>query len=746
LLDLDPGVTIAQTKQVNDLNSLETRQASYTNKFKIPKTATNVRIMQHLTLPGNTSNLPYQKNECSLYNDTGECFVYKGWAVISDGGEDYEAVIYDGIIDLYKAMENKTIADLNLLRFNHEKTVTAVKNTWNSIDPVFLYILADYNGNNGPTPFGFVNVDYLVPAVKVSFLIELYQYVLGIQWIGPFLGSEDFNDLYITYPKGVGGIESEKLLFESADYKFYTNNTNVGPQTTPPVLNKYYAQFNSTTTYTDITDTGDIHLKVPQAGTYRIEVSGKLDTYFREYGEYTVKQTDATIYAAKNSGNINPQQTQNISTVVSVAKSKEDFSGMTYINLEANDTVSIVISPIFPYDQTKNTFLISGMPNASRLSVKLTRVNMTSIDFTSAFADFSLTDFLKEIMHRYGLTIHKDKYSNFYIFRTLKDQLETDDAIDWSNKFAKKISENYIYGIYAQRNWFRYQYNDKGSAHNDGYLDVQNENLPETKTIITSKTYSPEKNLVPYFRGQSHVYKLWEKEMTEASGDEPAKIDYKPLDKRYYFLKAQKVNSPTPLFLYTGSTTGNSITSNVFYKESYEGLSYQDAIQNNYRPLANVLDKSLVITVELNLKDSDIANFDFKKLYYIAQLSGYFLVNKIINYISGKLTKCELVRVKHTPPTRLPVRAFNPIIRDLEISGVVRLSPYSFQFSYSTSFVLRYNLIYQYSVDNVTWRTAEYTPENEMPKTIRVPDANARYFRMLYEGSKTISNIFELND
>ena len=237
LLDLEPGTTIAQTKQVNDLNSLETRQASYTNKFKIPKTANNVRIMQHLTLPGNTSNIPYQKNECNLYNDAGECFVYKGWAVISDGGEDYEAVIYDGIIDLYKAMENKTLADLDLQDFSHEKTIEAIKNSWTN-SGVYTYIVADYNGNTSLAPFGLLNADYLVPALKVSYLIELYQRVLGIQWIGPFLGSTDFNKLYITYPKGVGGIAGQNTLFESSDYEFYTNYTNVGPQTTPPILNK----------------------------------------------------------------------------------------------------------------------------------------------------------------------------------------------------------------------------------------------------------------------------------------------------------------------------------------------------------------------------------------------------------------------------------------------------------------------------------------------------------------------------
>lgn len=56
LADLDSNQAIAQTKQVNDLNSLDNRQTNYTNKFKLPKTANNIRIMGYLTLAGNNSD------------------------------------------------------------------------------------------------------------------------------------------------------------------------------------------------------------------------------------------------------------------------------------------------------------------------------------------------------------------------------------------------------------------------------------------------------------------------------------------------------------------------------------------------------------------------------------------------------------------------------------------------------------------------------------------------------------------
>src|SRR5690606_13567249 len=58
-------------------------------------------------------------------------------------------------------------------------------------------------------------------------------------------------------------------------------------------------------------------------------------------------------------------------------------------------------------------------------------------------------------------------------------------------------------------------------------------------------------------------------------------------------------------------------------------------------------DKSVMVSAELWLTEPDMAAFDFKKLYYIEQLSAYFIVNKISNYVQGKPVKCELIKVDY---------------------------------------------------------------------------------------------------
>jgi hypothetical protein len=274
--------------------------------------------------------------------------------------------------------------------------------------------------------------------------------------------------------------------------------------------------------------------------------------------------------------------------------------------------------------------------------VKLSKVEAGNVDFENSFADFSIRDFLTEVVHRFGLTIFKDKYTNAYEFRTLQEHLQTAQKVDWSNKFDKKISEDWLNTTYAQRNWFRYNYNDKESSYNDNYIIVNNKNLEDNRDVIKSKIYSPERDFVNYLNERTNCYKLWDKELVEATDTEPASVNYKALDKRYYFMRAKRVDDN---IIVISKKLQQQTIATTYYRESFQGLSFGNIIQRYYGPLSKVLDKSIMITVDLWLTDTDIVNFDFRKQYYFEQLSNYFIVNKIINYIPGRVTRCELIRV-----------------------------------------------------------------------------------------------------
>ncbi|MXN91289.1 hypothetical protein GR160_08610 [Flavobacterium sp. Sd200] len=750
LTDLDAGTVIAQTKQVNDLNSIDNRQANYTNKFKLPKTANNMRIMQFLTLPGNASNVPYQKNECSLYSHTGECFVYKGWAVVTDGGDSYDVAVYDGIIDLYKAIENKTLADVGLQQLDHIKNVSAVINSWQNTSLPYRYILADYNGDTGltnGTPGNTqpqVNIDYLVPSVNVAWLWNkiFEEFNNGIQPGGSVFLTQAFKQLWMTFPKGQVRTEtSDVSLFKCADYHFIQSTSY------PAERKTYYAKFISTSVYNSelLSNTGGIHLKVLNTATYKLKIKAKLYGH-RDRASHIHK--DSYLKIGKNCENIIATRTGN--NIINIFDQEpyliygEEFEATSNpFQLNAYDSICMVIG-----GQGTDSYELNENWPGDEFEAELIRTDPLSIDFSTALTDFSIKDFMNEVVHRFGLTLFKDKFSSDYTFLTLQEQLQAADVADWSSKFVKKVTENYTNGSYAKKNWFKYAYNDKESTHNDGYIGIENVNLSDTRDVIKSKIYSPERIPTRYLGYDSNVYKLWEKETVENPEPDEPTVTYKALDKRYYFINAAQ-NTNRPIIVRSNDLNIQSTTS-AFYSESYYGLKFQEIINQYYAPLQSVLNRAVTITAQLWLTDVDIANFDFKKLYYIEQLSSYFLVNKINNYIPGKITQCELVRVQNS--------SIPPAEPTIEISSMTTSDPYFY--SYGNTFIIDYtawgfippiginnSLVAELSADGSTaWKQASQ-PITAGSQSFTSPQSfiPLPYIRLRHISSGTVSNVFQFN-
>lgn len=633
--DTEPGQVIAQTRQVNDLNSLEDRQASYTNKFKLPKTANNLRIMNFLTVTGNDSDIPYRKNDCSLYSESGECFVYNGWAQITDSGDDFDVVIYDGIIDLYKAIENKNLSDLDLSELEHLKSAQAIKDSWTQNKP-YRYIAADYNGSTGrPNSTNVkLDADYLIPSVNVAWLWDKIFSTYGITYEGSVFNTEDFKNLWMTYPKGVSPEDSEEDVFEN-------DPDEMGYETNGTYTRTYYIGYNAWQTNNLQSLIQNRHLKITEAGYYRLEVAGKItaQNFYNQLKRFR-------LFLGKNSTFLSSQAVLPWRIIADGLQSGTPFELKSVFRLDAGDSICLMISKSANEGSTYG-FAVSAVED---FSLKLVKINQDEYDFAIPFASFSIRDFLKEVIQRFALTLFKDKYSQKYTFYTLQEQLNGGNAVDWSKKFSKKKSEKYVYGSYAKTNWYRYKYNAADEDFNDGAIEVNNELLAESKNVFTSKIYSPERIRTRYLSAMRNVYKMWEKEQEEVTDEETGETElvtkYKSLSGRYYFLRAMRLNKQVAL---KSRLLQDEITSAFVYAESFRKLSFSDIMQTYYKPVHTLLQKALMVTTELYLTDADIANFDFKKLYYIEQLSGYFIMNKINNYIPGKPVTCELVKVHLSP-------------------------------------------------------------------------------------------------
>ncbi|WP_348676941.1 hypothetical protein [Flavobacterium coralii] len=661
------NAAISQTKQVNDIASLSDRQTNYTNRIRVPKTANNKKAFGYATIPGNLSPYPYQKNECSMYSDTGECYVYKGWAIISDAGDYYEVVIYDGIIDLYKAIENKSLSDMGLNELNHEKDVPTVVNSWTVEQKNFRYLVVDYNGKTGDTFNGEINIDYLVPSVWVPYLWQKIQSYFGVVFQGTLFDTLYFRNLYMSYPKGLSSVDSETLIYQANDNTFEDTTDN-----------GRYLKYLSTEVYDIASDFNGVHLRMPETGKYRITVEANV---------FNILQYKGAIKIGINSVGVPPNQLTSSEYLIDTYNSNQDFTASKLIEVNANDTValSFVKSP----NESGNYNFYAYAPeeySGTFINVTIHRVIPNQINFGYALEQFSVKDFVNEIVQRFALTMYKDKYTNTYLFLTPEEMIQNAEYVDWSDKFHGGHTENYTYNAYARENYFKYNYNDKEGNYNDGFIGIDNINLADKKDVVKSKLYSPERFPVQMFPNKTvSVFKLWDKEIKETEAG--LETEYKTLDNRFYFMYGDYKSYPTvglaSAYNVISETLEQSATVNSIFLGSFSGLTFKDMVQLFYHPMAKILNRFSMVKAQMYLSESDVANLDFKKLYYIKQLSNYYMINKIVDYVPKRLCTVELIRVIYAGEPEL--------ITDneaIKILSAVRSSQYEYSVNYSLSYDL----------------------------------------------------------
>lgn len=625
--------TISQTRQVNDLAKLDNRQSSVTNKFTLALTPKNVKAMEHVYLTGNQSNIPYQKNEASLYDaDSGVCLIYKGWATITQTSrKGYDVFIYDGLIDFYRKIENKTLTDCDVSGLNHAKSITNIVASWDNLLP-YIYAIADYNGKNSFTTIAGqpieVNTDYQVPSARVSYIWNRIFAFAGFTYSGSYFLTQDFLNWFMTFPKPVPSLVPNKILV-------YAGVTS--PLWTMVIYYDGYAQLtrraylltlpreNFTTPYVSVNNYGS-QTGLGQNGNgsmgyvynhnrFNILTTG---TY-----SFDVFQSSLFYYDRRNSSNVSIESGQ-LQDVTQGTYPNITSVRTIILNCIAGDTVSI---------------LNAEAETTGNFNFEINRVDGYTANFEEALVDFSVTDFVKEVIQHGALTAFKDKYSDHIEFLTMTEILRSNKLDDWSDKFQYKDAEKYRIGNYSKRNFMRYRYNTENQTHNDGYIEILDENLQDETDLLKSKAYSPERDSTIMLGRLTNVFKIWDKELQDDST-----IEYKDLSGRYYFLRFENVSVNAIL---ASEKLNQQQTVTQVGMASYAGMSFKNVITNNYPAIKSILDKAKPIDGYFYLKPTDIERFDFKGLIYVEQLGSYYLVNKIMNFVKGKVTKCELLEVDY---------------------------------------------------------------------------------------------------
>jgi hypothetical protein len=607
------GTDVTYVKTASDIGDISKVNTSYSWAFKVPKTPDNIAWFKGLSLAGSTSDFAYVKQPADL-TDNGFPIVRQGLLKVRESADDYRCYLQEGIIEWYRAIQNDKVSEaVDLSALDHENTVANIVGSW-SLE-TYRYIISAYNGPPLADISGTTNLNpfALVPSINIQYLIDQIFATYG--WT--YENLPDLSNKWMTYPNAIS--YDEGSLIRASEHLQDTDLFLVWGDTGL----EYEVPFENTTSDDTYTQTIGNTIRVLQTGAYRFTFFARNEVRYNIEGSGGNVFIPAIVQIWKNgvleAEELSDETTWEGTVVVDLVCAPDDI-------IEAKIKRSAEL-PLYPVELR----YYEGSFFADVLGVE-------TISFSEALIKYKIKDFFKEVLMRESLTATADTINKIIKFQTLDDKLSA-DVIDWSDKYIRRTSEKYVYDSYTQSNYLRHKYEDSEDDYFDGELIVNNENLPEEKDLFKSKTYAPLEEL-EYYNSAGIQYavqnfKMFNIDVKEDADTGDLLADYKPLKNRFYIFNAQTV---------TGSLYILGELQNTFPLATISGNTFKDIVAEKYANINQILDKTIIHSIELDLLPGDILDLDLEKRYWFEQEQANYVINKITYKPEGKHTG-EFVKV-----------------------------------------------------------------------------------------------------
>ncbi len=325
------------------------------------------------------------------------------------------------------------------------------------------------------------------------------------------------------------------------------------------------------------------------------------------------------------------------------------LTGNVTVHLEAGERIALIA---YNGDYTQNVeFTSLSELNVTRNQVTGHVVFGQPFPIADNLPKMKQVDFVKLICQKYNLSFITDSYSknvHFYPFSEIIDNKPI--AKDWSNKLDvdQPFVIEYKIGNYAQSNVFKYKEDESvngGVLQYSGLLFVNNETLPTSSVAVQSIFGETEMTIKLDGLNVPYVNKY---------NDDNSTFDLSVEPRLFYIDKSTMHGSDLSYIDGTNPpiATGDDIPLCYFVLPGRTNLGWNNnLLENNYSELQNVLINVKVLTAYFKLNAIDISSLDFTIPIYLnvqhndKQINGYFYLNKVSNFISGRLTQCEQIRL-----------------------------------------------------------------------------------------------------
>ena len=600
---LDVLGNFTYTRQVGDIGDVATSNANFTNSFEVRRDKTSISALNGLSLVGSLSNSPYIKVK-SLLHINGIDLISDGWLQIRDVDKDkFKLSVLDGNVDFWKAIENVALDDIDLSEADHDKNLQSVIASFSN--DYYKYILADYGGQTFPERDNY-NIDHLPPAISEDYIFRRIFSYIGMTYSMPIN-----IDTWLTYPKDTSsalGFEDSSIITANG---FYTQ-TNYEYKFTGIAFN--LTQANSGAVLQGQVITG------LEQGYYNIEsIASSISAEYvlEHYSDHRVTldvNLDVNVYL-NISGRRLPRSATSI-FILPTDTIEFEFVGLTNEQLYALGYGSYSVAQVTEL-------------NISNFQSTIKKYIFQEIRFGDALKDIKATDFIKYMMHRYGLTMFYDNKK--VTFKTIEQRLDA-DTINYSRFFKERDKEKYTYSSYAQENILAHKYVDEDVGFNDGVIYVNNKNLRESRTLLESFTYSPTRT------GQLTIFEAEPYE--DDDGD--VKINYKGIDRNFSI--KMNLDGVAEVTLRSIIENDSVVFSGTAPIVNLQGTTFREYKNMYYTGVEKILNNTKIHNVTFKMSIYEFLHIDLSKKLYLRQEASEYLINSATLRNNDEVTM-ELIKL-----------------------------------------------------------------------------------------------------
>jgi len=695
LVDLKEEIQCALTLMISDIREPKTRNGSFSKTVKLPATKTVNKLLggifdiaEDIQTSGVVNFVPdfnpNLKCEAILYADGLEQF--RGNMKLTSIERDqhdhslmwYNVVLFGEVANIYSAIGDAKMADLNLSAYNHTYNKAVQKATWTNTNygTGYVYPMINYGG----IPATDWAVENFYPSIYLKEYIDKIFLAAGKTYTSTFFNTDYFKHLIIPFC-------GEKLTITASQqaarlFSAYTSaqTSGVSAAVDPILFNTQTSdpsnQFDPTTGIFTVANSGYYSFYSSGVVTYDA-ISTVTGTGLSYFNIQVIVLRGATTYTY--------QLASDTLSTLSSYTSGQTIKVFTYqgwsqeLLLLTGDTVRIKCAPsLLGLSGTVGQRIASNAKYFNRIT-NAQIVDGGSLDMASALpVDVKQADFLTSVLRLFNLYLEPDKTTpnNFFI-DTDEDFYGTGSTRVWTDKVdsSKPILITPMGALDARR--YRLKYAEDSDYWNKFYLDKWKESYGEKNLDITNDFL---KNVMtneiifaptPSIGDSSHDRIIPEIYQLGNSG-----VQTQMRSKLRILYWAGALNTVHP-WNYNSTVAGTSVETTypycghvdnpitptkdlsfgvpreIYWVNPYGVTTYtNDNVYNRYHAkfLTEITDRnSKLVTLYVRLRPLDINRLSFRDLIFIDQ--HYYRLQKVLDYnpIAETVTKVELLKIKGAP-------------------------------------------------------------------------------------------------